>query len=271
MLAARGLQSGLSSALVVIRTPCGTGRYILKLAIFGSCVSRDVITHLPPSVDLVSYIARSSLVSASHNTAYQGQTGIPESVSRFEERMIRHDLEKTGLRTLLDSKPDVVLVDLIDERFRVYRLGDSVVTLSANLVYEPLGVEMRREGTLILRDELFEEAFSQCATLFVERLSPAGEMRILINEAYWAETFICDGEISTFKNLDEIRENNRLLRRYYDVFRRLIPKKNFISFDGPLHADPNHIWKLSPFHYTQDFYEFLASRIIGIDVEAGPR
>ncbi|WEX91075.1 DUF6270 domain-containing protein [Sinorhizobium garamanticum] len=238
----------------------------MKLAIFGSCVTRDVVAHLPPSIELVSYIARSSVVSAAQKKPYRIEEELPDSIGAFERRMIRHDLEKTGIESLIQSNPDIVVIDLIDERFQVYEYSGTLVTLSARIAKERLGAEIRRKGRLFRRDEDFGKYFSQCAELILGRLC-GGKTRVLVNEAYWAERHAADDGTKLYDDLVNIRRNNERLSQYYNSLRRFLPKENFIRYDGQLLGDPKHIWGESPFHYTAPYYQYIARKIVELGKE----
>lgn len=231
----------------------------MKLAVFGSCVSRDAVRYLPPGIELVSYIARSSIVSAVHAEPYLVTDEIPESFGAFEGRMVRHDLEKTGLSSLAGSDPDVVVIDLIDERFRVYEFAGTLVTLSHRISKEQFGSEVLQKGKVITRDN----DFPQCARVMLDRIS-FPKTKILINEAYWAERYLSGEDQLTYDNAVAIRRNNDQLRRYYDAFRGLLPEANFIRYDGALLADPGNVWGPAPYHFTANYYEHIARKIAEI-------
>lgn len=232
----------------------------MKIGIFGSCVTRDVVQHLPPGTEVASYIARSSIVSAAHAVPYRVTEEIPASVGAFEGRMIRHDLEKTGFNHLAKSGSHVILIDLIDERFRVYQHAGTLVTLSARIAKEQFGTEILQNGKVVPRDEAFDIAFERGAQIMLERVS-SSNAQVFVNEAYWAEKYASGETHVNYDNVDAIRRNNAQLRRYYDVFRGLLPKESFIQYHGDLLGDPGHVWGPAPFHFTRSYYQEIANKI----------
>jgi len=56
----------------------------------------------------------------------------------FSERMVREDLTKEVVADLVVSQPDILVLDLIDERFDVVQVRDSWYTMSD--YYERLGL-----------------------------------------------------------------------------------------------------------------------------------
>ena len=69
----------------------------MKVAIFGSCVSRDSVEFMPEA-EVVAYVARHSVTSleAPHGTA---GVDLSELTSAFQERMVTNDLHGSGSRT----------------------------------------------------------------------------------------------------------------------------------------------------------------------------
>ncbi len=91
---------------------------IRNLLIYGSCVSRDIF-NLEESRDfkLTDYYARSSMASLC-SEAYENEEALSRIPSAFRRRMVACDFSKE----ILSAKDkfaaaDVILIDLIDERF----------------------------------------------------------------------------------------------------------------------------------------------------------
>jgi len=108
----------------------------VRLAIWGSCATRDVLEvgEHPFEVD---YHARTSWVS---QASVSGQTPVPvPDGAGFGARMVREDLTKEVVTDLVANQPDVLVIDLIDERFDVIRIEQSCYTMSD--YYERLGLE----------------------------------------------------------------------------------------------------------------------------------
>lgn len=104
----------------------------LRVAIFGSCVSRDIFSIVDDCRDLVlaGYYARCSLASLAANPWVDA--AVLQSIeSPFQRKMVRADMDKSFIRFLGDAKFDVLLFDFIDERFNLQRMKNgALVTLS---------------------------------------------------------------------------------------------------------------------------------------------
>ncbi len=110
----------------------------MKIAIFGSCVSRDTCEFIPES-EVVSYVARQSVTSlySPHGTEGVDVSGLD---SPFQRRMVLSDLKGDGLRRVTQNADDLdlVLIDLVDER-RGYWLWPNGTTMTNSLEIEACG------------------------------------------------------------------------------------------------------------------------------------
>ena len=107
----------------------------MKIAIFGSCVSRDTAEFMPEA-EVVAYVARHSVTSLE---SPHGTNGIDLSdlTSAFQKRMVTSDLKGTGLERIVKNAKDldVVLLDLVDERRGFWKFPDGT-TMTNSLEIE---------------------------------------------------------------------------------------------------------------------------------------
>lgn len=132
----------------------------MKIAIFGSCVSRDTAEFIPDA-EVVAYVARHSVTSLETPHGVEGAdlTGLN---SNFQKRMVASDLKGNGLARIAKNHKDLdlVLIDLIDER-RGFWLFPNGTTVTNSLEAESCGVaeNARREHARLVEfgtDEHFE-------------------------------------------------------------------------------------------------------------------
>jgi hypothetical protein len=224
----------------------------VKVAIFGSCVTRDAFAFAPkPGFEVAEYIARSSMASAFHQVPMDGRylSAVERIDSPFQRRMVECDLLKLARQRLLASSADVVLIDLIDERFDLALLGGSFATWSSE--FSKLGFE-RGEFDAVYRigSEERKPLWRQGAEAMLQAL---GTDRVVLNEVYWARE-LPDGQ--SMERADQIDRANDQLREMHAFLRSLGVERSITYPSELLRADPDHKWGLSPFHFVADFYEF---------------
>lgn len=231
-----------------------------KIDIFGSCVSRDAFEFSPNRrMHPGKYFARSSLASAFHPVTFpEKYNGLLQAISSpFQRRMVEWDLAKTAPTLLGDCNGEWILVDLIDERFDLVRVGDAVAT--ASVEFRKLGIpaadfdEILRPGS-----EARWSLWTEGAREFVRVV---GADRIVLNRALWA-TRRADG--STLPRADEIRLNNDLLVRMHSFLRELGVANEIEYKEEMMRADAGHKWGESPFHFRPEFYAATMARLAAI-------
>ena len=123
----------------------------MKVAIFGSCVSRDSVEFMPEA-EVVTYVARHSVTSLESPHGAEG-IDLSELTSAFQERMVTNDLHGSGLERIVHtaSDLDVVLLDLVDERRGFWEFPDGT-TMTNSIEVEFCGAarEARRGGARLI-------------------------------------------------------------------------------------------------------------------------
>lgn len=162
----------------------------MKIAIFGSCVSRDTAEFIPEA-EVVAYVARHSVVSLESPHGAKG-IDFSELTSSFQKRMVTSDLKGTGIARVSKNagELDVVLIDLVDER-RGFWLFPDGTTMTNSLEVESCGAarNARRSGARLVEfgtDEHFKMWESGFDTL-IKGLKDAGLWeRTILLDIEWA-------------------------------------------------------------------------------------
>lgn len=160
----------------------------MKIAIFGSCVSRDTAEFMPEAEVLV-YVARHSVTSLE---SPHGKAGIDLSdlTSAFQERMVTNDLHGSGLERIVNtaSDLDVVLLDLVDERRGFWEFPDGT-TMTNSIEVESCGAarEARRSGARLIEFG-GEEHFVRWKAGFIQLVDG------LRDAGLWEKTILLDTE-----------------------------------------------------------------------------
>lgn len=160
----------------------------MKVAIFGSCVSRDTADFMPEA-EVVTYVARHSVTSleSPHGT---GDIDLRNLTSPFQRRMVTGDLMGSGITRIVKNAKDldVVLLDLVDERRGFWKFPDGS-TMTNSIEVESCGAarEARRNRARLI-EFATDEHFSYWRTGFkklTKELKAAG---------LWDKTILLDIE-----------------------------------------------------------------------------
>lgn len=253
-----------------------------RVAIIGSCISRDVWRFRgEPASDLL-YICRTSLPSllAPAVAGFRAAPKPPGGMRPKPHRALVADITKTALAELVAFRPTHLIFDFIDERFDLVSVGDSLVTRTGEL--EASGY-LRQRAFARSRDiprlspacdRLWDEAAGQVAALV--RATPLGSARIILHAAQWAhrrrsdagrEASIVGVEILPGRPAD-IARHNALLERYQAKFTALMPPMARVEAPALRLADADHEWGMSPFHYVPDYYAEIWRQLAALGVEA---
>ena len=233
-----------------------------NVLIYGSCVSRDIFRFQSDGFIVVDYYARSSLISL--GTAPLEFS--PEDVcleSKFQKRMVIRDLTKDLYSRLEIHDYDVLLMDFIDERLNIISIGDVKITKSKELSNSGLMhkyIDFNEIDRFEMDFCLWEEA---CDTFINNIINYINPDRIILLEAFGAKKYRKqDGTVHVFPEniIKYINSRNSLLESYYKYFLDNFRTCQVVNCEEAI-ADESHLWGLSPFHFTQDWYEDAAMRI----------
>ena len=227
-----------------------------RVAIYGSCVSRDTLATMDADrYQVTSYIARQSLLSAGWDASAHFPSEFT-ALNEFQRRNIVTDLRGALLSTLPDpSSTDLLVWDLVDERHGVYVFPDgSVATRSIDLLMVDELVEATKPARHLPfgNDEHFAR-WSGAASMFVHALATLGwGDRMLVVAVPWALTNDA-GDPTPLSYGTSAAEANELYERYYAQLESLGLPVQRVPPDAAI-ADSEHRWGTAPFHYTPRVY-----------------
>ena len=240
-----------------------------KIAIVGSCITRDLWPIRGGGSEQLLYVSRTSLASllASPLPDFQPARSPPGDLHAHEHKALVADLEKTALARLVAFQPTHLIFDFIDERFDLISTRGTLVTHSAELVRSGyLSRAPFRSWRPISRlsapcDRLWRDATRAFATLLEQ--SELRRAAPILHSARWAtRQRDTSGAISEIRDVEilsgrptEIGPYNALLERQEAEFLRLMSPMARIDADAFRLADPDHQWGLSPFHYIPEYYD----------------
>jgi hypothetical protein len=211
-------------------------------------------------MELLRYFARSSWISQASSPWPEPLEG-EDTLSGFGRRVVEEDLDKRIVDGLIGLQPDIVVIDLIDERFSLFRCASSWVTMSDYLGSTELGQRVR--GTTAQRCDLttperlwlFEASVRALANRLLARLP---RTRFVLHEALHA-TRVTSGSGFEAERLLASEQANAVHQQMWSALADAFGP-NFIRLNPPEDlrvADPGHRWGLAPFHFVQGYYDWL--------------
>jgi hypothetical protein len=238
----------------------------MRIAIFGSCVTRDLFEDGALRPALAHYASRSSVISVVADPVPLGEEEVVLD-SAYQRRAVLADFNKTFFPDLAALRPDWVVLDLVDERFNVLRTNGSFVTESSAFASAGLGTSERFSFKPVPRltgeaDELFGEAAKHFVNRLTEIVAPE---RVILHRGMWLTRYRRGEAIEKFPEprLTYARQNNNSLLRQYDVLEgRLGEAAHVLGPDLSSHvADYEHKWALEPFHYERAYNDAAVATI----------
>jgi hypothetical protein len=235
----------------------------VKIAIFGSCVSRDPFAFLPDTrYEIDNYVARTSMADL-FGPPVAFQPDWYAHLPSFEQRCIRDDLAKTAVKTLLQQPFDYLLIDCIDERFDLLQVGNALVSNTRHIRQAAFEETYPHTHVAPRLASDTTERWKAGAQKFFEHLMQQGvrQEQIILHEALWAtENKTASGECTPFADAVQVQiaANNALIEVYFEEMRRAAPNARSLRVPPcDLFADPEHRWSKEPFHYVPSYYSAM--------------
>ncbi|MET0273495.1 MAG: DUF6270 domain-containing protein [Phenylobacterium sp.] len=252
-----------------------------RVAILGSCITRDLWPVRGEALSDVLYVSRTSLPSLFSPPVhgFKAASRPPGELRQHQHRALLADLQKTALARLVTFRPTHLIFDFIDERFDLLAAGGALVTDSGEL--EDSGYLRQRcfkAARTVPRlspgcEQLWNAAADEFAALV--RATPLRDARLILHSARWAERSLRpNGRTRALQGIEvlpgrsaEVGDHNALLARYEARFVDVMPPLDWVSAPEHRVADEAHQWGSSPFHYVADYYEEIWRQLARLGVE----
>lgn len=260
----------------------------IKVDIIGSCVTRDAF-EFAKEIDIKNkyiinnYISKTSVISLlSKKLEYNTYSIDNRKITDWESRQITYDLEKNWIDILLESDSDIIILDLIDERYDLYKIEETYITKS-NILNKSRFKTSTKAQKIKRNSKECEKLWSEYLDKYINKLKKL-DKKIIVHKAMWKDYYLNSNVNKSvnnniyFKNIlygiyygniwgkkndrikfkrsiiNKIESNNRILEKYYNS---LTQAGNFkmIDIDKYNNADKGHKWGLAPFHYESSYYK----------------
>ena len=237
----------------------------IQISIFGSCVTRDILEYdTQKKLKLETYIARQSIVSAMSKPVEINKDYI-RLESNFKKEVIYNDFMKNNINLFEKDKSKFLLIDLIDERFKLAKVnnGESLVTYSSELIESgylenPILIDKKKCLFNKRKYQIDNMSLKKYIQRFADRILEIYDMEcIIIHKCIMKDKYInLQGETVRFdKNyLMHNRKINDVLDYMYDYLQLYLSKAKVIDITDSYLADENHKWGLAPMHYQREYY-----------------
>ena len=240
----------------------------IPLFILGSCVTRDAFEIAPNhSYKIEGYYARTSLFSTFSNHLKEVPTREDIGIEgNFRATQARKEFTKEARYYLATAPVRYILIDLLDERFGLYKFRDSFIS-NSNELQEAKYYQKYKEEFVNLDKESLSKA--KIIEIFYEYLKRYDRDNIIIlHKVYCSNQYIDDnGEVHTFEQrvVDENNRINDMLNQFYYYMEMTFPNLKTIQIQDIAYA--GHKWGLTPFHYTNKYYEKFIEKLNDIIYE----
>ncbi len=234
-----------------------------KIHIIGSCTTRDIFRVLMKDNLVGKYSSRSSLISrVSPPLKYDLEPHLNYLKSNWQQRMVRQDFEKNGLH-LKEYTNGMLIIDFIDERLQLFSINDTCVTKSPEFVNCGLGKVLKGSKKISRGSHHDFKLWVDACQKFTKLIPEYIRKKTILHRAFYADRYLQNGNYFDFEDQDKIKIINKNLLYYYDTFESIFNPGYIIEIPhNKIVADPNHLWKLDPFHYVNKYYEECYEQIL---------
>lgn len=235
-----------------------------KILIVGSCVSRDILNYNEDStLEISAYYARSSFASAFAPVATADEYSHTLQ-SKFQASIVKADLQNSLSSSLKDTNFDILLIDLIDERFSI-ALEDSggIFTLSNELISAGFDVTANNIKIIKSQTDDFYDLWEKGWLKFITNIKSLDRLEdVFIHKTFWSSATQSGNDYSSMFHKEQISAANSFLQRLYTRIALDLQTHQFIE-PAPqfLCGADDHKWGISPFHYIDDYYKFMLEKL----------
>jgi Family of unknown function (DUF6270) len=241
------------------------GRHLSRVSIFGSCITRDVFRLFPGDAEVASYHSRSSLISLMSPPLEIDDTGTAWP-SNFARKVVLADVRKLFFEDLEAAAPDVLIIDLMSERFDLLRARETYVTRSWELVSSALAARSGYRFQRVAREtQAMHQTWLEQSRRFADVLeSRFSELPVILHKAYWTHRYREGTGIRRFPRewRSWTSRRNAMLDAFHEHLERVLPRLAVVEARKAYVADPDHRWGLGASHYEGAYYEDVREQML---------
>ncbi len=236
-----------------------------KVAIFGSCVSRDIFNsqfnpHYKENFEVVSLQNQTSILSLMSPKIIYEKKDL-EPLKGWDRDTIEEELEKSFLNDLIEVEPDLIIIDFFtDAWFKTISVQNSFITVNEwkttkTKFYENI---LQLEKPFFPNEEQLKRDL-QCFHTYIEKNLP--ETKVVLNQARAVYSYIdAEGKEVFFSNgfINQINKRWQLLD---NIFIEIAHPIQINVMKSNTMSDPNHPWGIGYVHYTSAYYNDFLNKL----------
>lgn len=226
-----------------------------NVRILGSCVTRDALD-LTTDFKLIDYTARTSLASLSTNSRKDSKI-LNNIQSTFQKRMVERDMTKRFWFSLENVQNDIIVIDLIDDRFNL-KLFDDNSSHTVSSEYKKASSFQGQNGRIVnSSSDEFKSLWEAGLRRLKWHCDDLKLNKIFVNCVFYQST----GN-HTIDFPARIEEQNDYLRAAYLKLENTFGREAMIEYPKEIiKSDIDHKWGVAPFHFTEQTYKFFLSEL----------
>jgi hypothetical protein len=236
-----------------------------RISIFGSCITRDVFRLFPDDAEIASYHSRSSLISVMSPALDVDDAGM-EWRSNFARKVVLADFRKTFFDDLEAAAPEFLIIDLMSERFDLFRATGTYVTRSWDLVCSRFDARCGYRLERVSREtEAMHETWLEQTRRFAHVLrSRFPGLPVILHKAYWTPLYHDGTAVRRFSRewRSWISRRNDMLDACHVHLEEVLPGLATVEPRQTYVADPGHLWGLGSSHYEPGYYEDVREQLL---------
>lgn len=247
----------------------------IKVDTMGSCVSRDIFRYtFPGRYEVCVNIQRTPITCLYQDPLHVQSSSEGIQVANFEQRMFHTQMEQTAIEQLKNSKAEILIIDLSEERFERYEVVSEVgmVQLAYWASAEPMFRNLfscedskykiaKKYLPFELEEDMIRKKYKRFAESILKTESnPKGYRaeNIYVVEAKYAEKVISNAGCIRDYHLDRhVEKYNQWFEKLYTILYEYLPGCKVIKLPQYTYASENHMWGGGPLYYTEATYEYF--------------
>ncbi|MDY0409350.1 DUF6270 domain-containing protein [Virgibacillus soli] len=254
---------------------------MIKIAVLGSCVSRDsfhskIISDYKNYYSCVLHQNQMSMISlAAKPISFDNK--LIDNLSPFDTKHFRTELDKSFFKEMRKNQPNYLIIDFYgDLYYGIQEIGGSYITNKKWLWQRTslYGRLEKRDAFQIFgrNQERFYPLWKEgVKTLFSFLEKELPNCKVIVNKARFIDVYL-DKNDGQLKSLSESKKINYLnvdvYNKWWDVLdKHLINNYNVKTLEYDMskyYAVEDHIWGLLYVHYNTEFYQDFTRKLLGI-------